>query len=103
MKLRANGFRRTATRPISAVSNIKVRVLAFARVRELLGAASQELQIEAGATVADVWDALANRYTGLVPLAASTRIARNGRLISDPGECLNDGDELSLLPPVGGG
>lgn len=82
---------------------MKVRVLAFARVRELLGNAEQELQIEDGATIADVWDTLADRYTALVPLGASTRIARNGRVISDSGERLEDGDELSLLPPAGGG
>ena len=80
-----------------------VRVLAFARVRELLGGGSHELQIEDGATVADVWDALANRYTALAPLADSTRIARNGKVVSDAAEPLADGDELALLPPVGGG
>lgn len=78
-------------------------MLAFARVRELLGGASHELQVEDGATVADVWDTLADRYTALAALAQSTRIARNGRLIVDSGEPLEDGDELSLLPPVGGG
>lgn len=78
-------------------------MLAFARVRELLGGGSHELQMEDGATVADVWDILANRYTALVPLAASTRIARNGRIVGDSGERIEDGDELSLLPPVGGG
>jgi molybdopterin converting factor small subunit len=82
---------------------VKVRVLAFARVRELLGGGSHELQMEDGATVADVWDVLANRYTALVPLAASTRIARNGRVVGDSAERIEDGDELSLLPPVGGG
>lgn len=82
---------------------MKVRVRAFARVRELLGGGSLDLQIEDGATVADVWDTLANRHAALVPLAASTRIARNGRLVRDSGERIEDGDELSLLPPAGGG
>lgn len=82
---------------------MKVRVLAFARVRELLGGESHELQVENGATVADVWDVLADRYNALAPLASSTRIARNGRIVSDSTECVQDGDELALLPPVGGG
>lgn len=80
-----------------------VRILAFARVRELLGGGSHELQIEDGATVADVWDALAVRYAAIAPLAQSTRIARNGRIVSDAGERIEEGDELTLLPPVGGG
>lgn len=82
---------------------MKVRVLAFARVRELLGGESHELQVEDGATVADVWDVLAERYSALAPLAESTRIARNGRIVSDSAERVQNGDELSLLPPVGGG
>lgn len=82
---------------------MKVRVLAFARMRELLGGGSHELQVEDGASVADVWDALAGRYAAIAPLAGSTRIARNGRVVSDTGERIEDGDELSLLPPVGGG
>lgn len=82
---------------------MRVRVLAFARVRELLGGGSHELQVEDGASVADVWDALADRYDALAPLAGSTRIARNGRIVSDPGERVENGDELALLPPVGGG
>jgi len=82
---------------------MRVRVLAFARVRELLGGASHDLQIEDGATIADIWDALANRCSGLTPLADSTRIARNGKLVSDAGERVLDGDEVALLPPVGGG
>jgi molybdopterin converting factor small subunit len=79
-----------------------VRVLAFARLRELLGGAAHELQMEEGASVADVWDALADRYAGLRPLAQSTRFARNGRLAA-AAERIEDGDELALLPPVGGG
>lgn len=82
---------------------MKIRVLAFARVRELLGGGMHELQVEDGATIADVWDALADRCTAIVPLASSTRIARNGRLVQDPGEPVHEGDELSLLPPPGGG
>jgi MoaD family protein len=82
---------------------MRVRVLAFARVRELLGAGSHDLQIEDGATVGDVWDALADRYTAITALAASTRIARNGRIVTNAGERIEDGDELALLPPAGGG
>jgi molybdopterin converting factor small subunit len=81
---------------------VKIRVLAFARLRELLGGATHDLDVEDGATVADVWDVLADRYAAIVPLADSTRIARNGRLAASS-ERLEANDEVSLLPPVGGG
>lgn len=82
---------------------MRVRVLAFARVRELLGGGAHELQVSDGATVGDVWDMLSETHSGLSSLAGSTRIARNGRLVRERSERVCDGDELSLLPPVGGG
>lgn len=81
----------------------RVFVLAFAQAREALGGRSHELQVEDGASVADVWDMLAERYTAMAPLARTMRIARNGRVLSDVDERVEDGDELALLPPVGGG
>ncbi|MBV9104255.1 MAG: MoaD/ThiS family protein [Candidatus Eremiobacteraeota bacterium] len=83
-------------------ANISVRVLAFARVRELLGCAERTLQLPPGATVADAWEALAERAEPLRALASSTRLAQNGRIV-DGGAPLHDGDEVALLPPVGGG
>ena len=84
------------------MSVVRVRVLAFARVRELLGGAERSLELEAGARVGDAWSALVTICPELEPLAASTRVARNGA-IAAPGDGLQDRDELALLPPVGGG
>jgi MoaE-MoaD fusion protein len=81
---------------------MRVRVVAFARLRELLGGSSHELDVPAGATTTDVWNALVQRCTELRPLQDSTRIARNGRLAVQ-NESLTEGDEVALLPPVGGG
>lgn len=80
---------------------MRVRVLAFGRLRELLGA-EQTLDLPAGARVRDLLPDLSERFSQLQTLAASTRIARNGR-IGSPDENIQEGDELALLPPVGGG
>jgi molybdopterin synthase catalytic subunit len=80
---------------------VKVRVLGFARLRELLGA-SRDVELPPDATVATLWDALASTCAALPELAESTRIARNGRIVS-LSEALAEGDEVALLPPVGGG
>ncbi|HET9392706.1 MAG TPA: MoaD/ThiS family protein [Candidatus Rubrimentiphilum sp.] len=80
---------------------MKVRVLGFARLRELLGA-SRDVDLPPDATAATLWKALAEGCDGLPELAGSTRIARNGRIVN-PSEPLADGDEIALLPPVGGG
>ena len=79
-----------------------VRVVAFARLRELLGRASLSLELPDGAHAGAVWERLAPEYPALRELAGSTRLACNGRLV-EPGATLHDGDELALLPPVGGG
>ena len=80
-----------------------VRIRAFARMRELLGEGDFELDVREGATVADVWDALRARKREIDKLASSTRIARNGRVVPLLNETVRDGDEIALLPPVGGG
>jgi molybdopterin converting factor small subunit len=79
-----------------------IRVLAFARLRELLMQAERRLELPDGARVCDAWNALVQRYPALEEQSRWTRFARNGRLAAadDP---LAEDDELALLPPVGGG
>lgn len=81
---------------------MRVRVLAFARVRELLGSGAHDLELPEGSTAGEAWSAIVQRAAALETLAQSTRIARNGRIVSST-EPLADGDELALLPPAGGG
>jgi molybdopterin synthase catalytic subunit/molybdopterin synthase sulfur carrier subunit len=81
---------------------VTVRVLAFARIREILGSASAERTVAAHASVAEVWEGLAREFPALAPLHGSTRFARNGAFVAG-GQTLEDGDELALLPPFGGG
>lgn len=77
-------------------------MLAFARLRELLASGELTLELAAGARISDAWQRLADGHHALAALRSSTRFARNGRIVSF-GEPLADGDELALLPPVGGG
>jgi molybdopterin converting factor small subunit len=81
---------------------LTVRVLAFARLRELLGFGERALSVAAGTTVDALWQQLVSDAPALAPLRASTRFARNGALVA-AGMLLSDGDEIALLPPVGGG
>ncbi|HZO94407.1 MAG TPA: MoaD/ThiS family protein [Candidatus Baltobacteraceae bacterium] len=79
-----------------------VRVLAFARLRELLGFGARDVDVPAGADLEALWSLLARGAGDLAPLRASTRFARNGRLVGAD-TALADGDEVALMPPVGGG
>ena len=81
---------------------MRVTVLAFARIREVIGASSTALELPEGATAASLWRELAERHPELVPLESSTRLARNGALV-ERGAVLSDGDEIGVMPPFGGG
>lgn len=79
-----------------------VRVLPFARIREIVGAPELVRGVADGATAGDLWDALARDFPALGALRASTRLVRNGAFVNAE-TSLADGDELGLLPPYGGG
>jgi molybdopterin converting factor small subunit len=79
-----------------------VRVVPFARIREIVGSPELALSIDEGATAADLWGRLADRFPALAALRASTRLVCNGAFV-DAQTALHDGDELGLLPPFGGG
>ena len=76
-------------------------VRCFASLRELAKDRS-ELDLADGATLADAWQAMAERYPGLEPHRPYVRAARNGRYAGweDP---LEDDDLVAFLPPVSGG
>jgi molybdopterin synthase catalytic subunit len=80
----------------------RVRVLAFARIAELLGSRECPLELREGAKVRDAWSELVRRVPALSEMESSTRAARGGRIVGFD-EPLSDGDELAFLPPVGGG
>ncbi len=82
---------------------MRIRVRAFARLRELLDAADFDIELPPDATLVDLWEALRGRNRQIDALASSTRLARNGRVVALLGERLEEGDEIALLPPVGGG
>jgi molybdopterin converting factor small subunit len=81
---------------------VNVRVLPFARIREIVGSESLERSIDTGATAGEVWADLAREFPALAPLERSTRLVRNGAFATAATR-LADGDELGLLPPFGGG
>lgn len=95
-------MRRTATLPTSAGTDILVKVLAFARLRELLGFSERAILFPDGTSVAGAWDAIVAESAEARALRGAIRIARNGAIARDDTP-LAAGDELALLPPVSGG
>ena len=81
---------------------MRVRVRLFAIQRELAGTREVGLELLAGATIADAWSELVERYPALAPGRASVRFARNS-VYASADEVLADGDEVAMIPPVSGG
>jgi molybdopterin converting factor small subunit len=69
-------------------------------MRELLGFAEREVELPAAASLDDLWRTIGSPE--LDALRASTRFACNG-VLADAATRLSEGDEVALLPPVGGG
>jgi len=60
------------------------------------------LELPAGATIEEAWDALVVLHPGLAPGRPAVRFARNAEY-TDADTPLEDGDELAIIPPVSGG
>lgn len=80
---------------------MNVRVVLFAKPRELVGRPNVELALPVGATAADAWRQLSDQYH-LGPLPRSFRCAVNAEYAQWE-DRLTDGDELAVIPPVSGG
>ena len=81
---------------------IRVRALLFARLREQAGGERFDLELPAGATVAEAYSALAGQRAGLDPQPGTTRAAVNQEFVAWDA-ALADGDEVAFVPPVSGG
>ena len=81
---------------------MKVRVKFFAALREGMGRTDIEQELRSGATVQDLMSLLAEQYPALRSQAAFVRIAVN-RQYAPLQAALREGDEVALVPPVGGG
>ena len=80
---------------------MNVRVVLFAKPRELVGRPSVDLSLPAGATAKEAWLQLSDQYQ-LGPLPRSFRCAVNSEY-AQWDDALKDGDELAVIPPVSGG
>jgi molybdopterin converting factor small subunit len=86
----------------SSPRTLTVRVLTFARLREALGFGERAIELPPGATLEDAWANVTAGWSEAAAMRPSTRFARNGTIV-DAATALADGDEIALLPPVGGG
>ncbi len=81
---------------------VRIDVLCFAAARDAVGEATLNLELEAGACVADARVVLVALHPALARAVPSLRFAVNEEFVN-PDHVLREGDTLALLPPVSGG
>jgi len=81
---------------------MKVQVLFFGVLRDVVGRSSEALTLPEQATAADVLDHYERRFAPLKGSISSIAISINQQY-SQPSDKLRAGDEVALLPPVSGG
>lgn len=81
---------------------MRVTVVFYARLAELAGRREWPLDLAAGATASDVWQAGVGMYGELAPMSGRVSCAINAEF-APLGTAVQDGDEVAFLPPVSGG
>lgn len=88
---------------MGAASNIvRVRVLFFGRLKDIVGRAEDSIEVADGAPIEAVFSQYGSRHPDLTRFRASLVASRNQEFAawSTP---LHAGDEIAFLPPVSGG
>jgi molybdopterin synthase catalytic subunit len=81
---------------------MRVRVLFFGVLKDVVGCPEELLEVAPGATLEDVFSAYAKRFETLRASRSSILFARNQEF-AKPGTVLSENDEVAFLPPVSGG
>ena len=81
---------------------MRVQVKVFAALREQIKEREVELQLPMGSTLQSLIDAMAQQYPLLHGYLPSLHFAVNCKYAALDTQ-LRNGDEVALLPPVGGG
>ncbi len=81
---------------------MKLKVTFYSYFKDLTGTAEIRQDIREGSTIADLWVVLVQRFPTLEKVEHSTLVAV-GVEYQQRNYVLQDGDEVSLFPPVQGG
>lgn len=86
--------------PVS--QTIRVKVLFFGRLKELLGYSEDSLEFQDAATIEQLFALFAARLPELAKYRSSVVASRNQEFAAWD-TSLHSGDEVAFLPPVSGG
>ena len=81
---------------------MRIKVLFFGVVKDVVGAAEQEIDVETGCLLENVFELYACQFSRLRAMERSLVFAINRQFASKT-TTIAEGDEVALLPPVSGG
>lgn len=84
------------------LEGMRVRVLLFGQLRDIVGRQEDLLELESGATMSSVTAYYSQKFSQFQSISGSIACALNQEYVSESAG-LHEGDEVGLLPPVSGG
>jgi MoaE-MoaD fusion protein len=81
---------------------MRIRVLLFGQLKDMLGRAEDSLSLEPGAKLSQLVEHYATQFPEFRAFSGSIALSVNQEY-AHPSTALKDGDEVGLLPPVSGG
>jgi molybdopterin converting factor subunit 1 len=79
-----------------------IKVLFFGAAADRAGTRETRLDVQDGATLAEVWPLIVEQHADLAPMRDTLAFAVNGEYARGE-HAVSPGDEVAVLPPVSGG